>query len=111
MWRLRRRASIQDLFLITDGLRETLHALGVAVNAQLCEPEIDRLLSEAAADQLSAKSYCFFNSSRLQIAGYVDEYEPETVWIRVEGILSQVKAYTRFLDDRRLLVGPGSPIR
>ncbi|MFN0050980.1 MAG: hypothetical protein ACKV0T_02240 [Planctomycetales bacterium] len=34
---------------------------------------------------MSAKRYTFFASHGLAVTGQVDEYEAETIWLRVEG--------------------------
>lgn len=55
--------------------------LGVSFDGSECE----RVFRDAVADQVSAKRYSFFDLPRLSVTGRVDEYEPESVWIRVDG--------------------------
>jgi hypothetical protein len=101
---------IQDLFIITNSLRETLHSIGKELGVAFAEQEIARLLAESVSDLVSAKSYCFFRSPVLTVSGIVDEYEPETVWIQVEGNDTGTRAFQSYLEDRRLLRSDKQPL-
>ena len=43
------------------------------------------MFHDAVEDQRSAKQYTFFESKHLCVTGRVDEYEPESLWVRVQG--------------------------
>ncbi len=43
------------------------------------------MFREADDDQVSAKRYRPFESPHLSVTGRVAEYEPESIWVRVEG--------------------------
>jgi hypothetical protein len=45
----------------------------------------EQVFRDAADDKVSAKRYRFFEPPHLSVTGRVDEYEPESVWVRVEG--------------------------
>ncbi len=74
--------------------------------------ECERVFRDATDDQVSAKRYSFFASSRLAVTGRVDEYEPESVWLRVEGdrgvgeVLRRVAADSEFAAHRLLVSLP-----
>lgn len=72
--------------------------------------EIDRVFKDAEEDQVSPKSYFFYDSKKLQVTGTVDHYEPETIWIRIRGPSSKEKAFLRLIDDLRVLLRPGQSI-
>lgn len=66
-------------------LRFVLFGLECALGVALSAPEAERVFREAAEDQVSAKDYVFHQSRGLSITGRVDKYEPETIWLRVDG--------------------------
>jgi hypothetical protein len=101
---------VRDLFIIGDTLRAILASLEKSLGVRLSNGEVERLFAESEADQVSAKRYGFFLSAKLSVLALVDEYEPETVWIQVDGTRRQEKAFRKIVDDRRLLIGPNRPI-
>jgi hypothetical protein len=66
-------------------LRFALFGLECALGVPFAGAECERVFRDAAEDQVSAKRYTFFESPHLIVSGRADEYEPESVWIRVEG--------------------------
>ena len=66
-------------------LRFVLFGLECALGVALSAAEAERAFREAVEDQVSAKDYNFHQSRNLSITGRVDEYEPETIRLRVEG--------------------------
>ena len=75
----------EELLVIDHRLRFALFGLECAFAVTFAGAECDRVFRDAALDQVTAKRYKFFESPQLSITGRVDEYEPESVWIRVEG--------------------------
>jgi hypothetical protein len=55
--------------------------LGVTFDPVECE----RIFVDAVEDPVSAKQYVLFESPNLAILAFVDEYEPETIWLEVRG--------------------------
>jgi hypothetical protein len=79
-------AEVADERLTIDlRLRFALFGLECALGVSFDGAECERVFRDAAENQVSAKRYAFFESPRLLVTGRVDEYEPESVWVRVEG--------------------------
>lgn len=87
-------------------LRFALFGLECVLGVSFSGAECERVFRDAKGDQVSAKRYTFFTSPRLAVTGRVDEYEPESIWIRVEGgkgnseILRRVAADSEFAAVR-----------
>jgi hypothetical protein len=83
-------------------LRFALFGLECAFGVSFDGVECERVFRDAAEDQVSARQYLLFQSARLVVSGRVDEYEPETIWLRVQGkagvgeVLRQVVAGAEF---------------
>ena len=58
--------------------------LECALRVGLNVPEMQRVLEDSLEDLVSVKSYVF-HDSKIRISGLVEEYEPETMWISVDG--------------------------
>jgi hypothetical protein len=92
----------EELLPIDLRLRFALFGLECALGVSFAGAECERVFRDAVEDQVSAKRYAFFESPRLSVTGRVDEYEPESVWVRVEGgrgvgeLLRRVSAGTEF---------------
>lgn len=74
----------EELLVIDDSLRFVLFDLECLLNVELHPGEVERILTEAQADAVSAKQYTLWNSGGLSVTGRVEEYEPGTLWLRVE---------------------------
>ena len=101
---------VQDLFVIGDKMRTFLQRLSADLTVALLPNEIDQVFKDEQADQVFQKFYNFYVSKSLRITGVVGEYEPETIWIQVQGKSSQEKAFRRLTDEFRLILGPNGPI-
>jgi len=92
----------EELLPIDTTLRFALFglecALGVTFNAAECE----RVFRDATVNQMSSKQYVLFESSRFNVSGRVDEYEPESIWLRVQGELGVVEKLKRGVEGSRL---------
>ncbi len=66
-------------------LRFALFGLECALGVSFDGAECERVFRDAAEDHISAKQYTFYGSARLAVTGRVDEYEPDSLWLRVEG--------------------------
>lgn len=94
---------INELFAIDDGLRRHLHAFEQLLSVSFSTDEVDRVFKDANEDQVSQKSYSFHESTSLSVAGLVDDYEPETIWIRVRGTRAHERSLKGYIDSARLL--------
>ncbi len=74
-----------EFVTIDDQLRIALTKIVQVLGCRLAQVEIDRAITDAEEDQVSAKSYEFLNSSRVRVSGEVDEYEAETMLLCVDG--------------------------
>lgn len=75
----------EELILIDNHFPGLLRALESALGVAFSTSELERSLSEAQSDRRSEKRYTFFDGASFSVTGQVDEYEPETIWIRVRG--------------------------
>jgi hypothetical protein len=75
----------EELLPVDLRLRFALFGLECALGVSFAGAECERVFRDAAEDQVSAKRYTFFESPCLIVSGRVDEHEPESVWVRVEG--------------------------
>jgi len=66
-------------------LRFALFGLECALGVSFDGAECERVFRDAIEDQVSAKRYTFYESARLAVTGRVDEYEPDSLLLRVEG--------------------------
>ena len=69
-------------------------ALGVSFNGVECE----RVFRDAAEDQVSAKHYLLFEAQHLVVSAFVDEYEPESIWLRVQSGRSVAEMVRRVVE-------------
>jgi len=97
----------EELLTIDLRLQFALFGLECALGVSFAGAERVRVFRDAAEDQVSAKRYTFFESPRLNVTGRVDEYEPESIWLRVEGgrgcgeALRRVAEGSKFAEFRR----------
>jgi hypothetical protein len=66
-------------------LRFVFFGLECAFDVTLNGVECERVFRESDEDQVSAKRYCFHESPKLHLDGQVDEYEPDTIRLKVRG--------------------------
>ncbi|RYU83204.1 hypothetical protein [Hymenobacter persicinus] len=91
----------QKLLFIDDQLRATFSELQLLFKVTFDQTEISRLFLDAENDQVSLKTYLFYKSSRWpfwnwSVTGTVDEYEPETAWLTIQGDAGKRKAFESF---------------
>ena len=84
---------------IDESLRLVFARLEGALGVFFGIGEINRVYSDAAADQCSEKHYVFFESNSIRVKGYVEDYEPETIEITVEAKRSLLVRCEPILDD------------
>jgi hypothetical protein len=67
-------------------LHFVLFGLECALGVSFSVAECDRVFRDAVDDQVSTKRYALFESPRLSATGRVDEYEPDTLLLRIEDV-------------------------
>ncbi len=75
----------EELLTVDLRLRFALFGLECAFGVSFAGAECERVFGDATADQVSAKRYTFFTSPHLSVTGQVDDFEPDTIRVRVEG--------------------------
>ena len=85
-------------------LRFVLFGLECALGVSFAGAECERVFLDAAQDRVSSKRYTFFESLRLAVTGRVDEYEPETIWLTVEGGRGVGEALRRTVEGSEFAV-------
>ena len=61
--------------------------------------EIDRVFLDACDNQRGEKHYVFFDSPKIRLSGYVEDYEPETIEISVSASRSQMARVNPIIAD------------
>ncbi len=89
--------------------RETIHidmrlrflffGLECAVGELFRVQEMERVFADAKTDHVSQKEYTFYSAGRLRITGLVEEYEPETLILSVEGDKKLEKALPEIVKN------------
>ncbi len=74
----------EAMVLIDATLRLALFGLECALRVEFSVREIERVFQDEREDQQSAKEYTFFDAGGVRVSGSVDEYEPESIWLRIE---------------------------
>jgi len=96
-------AEVAEEFLPIDTtLRFALFGLECALGISFNGVECERIFREAVEDQVSAKNYLLFESRRLVVSGRVDEYEPESIWLRVQGDFGDGEVVKRVVDGAKV---------
>ena len=75
----------EELLPIGLRLRFVLFGLECAFGVSFNGVECERVFRDAAEDQVSAKRYLLFESPGLIVSGLVEEYEPVSIWLRLQG--------------------------
>lgn len=91
----------EELLPINTTLRFALFGLECAIGISFNGVECERIFREAAENQVTAKQYVLFESRRLIVEGRVDEYEPESIWLRVQGELGIAKVVRQVVDGAK----------
>ena len=90
---------VNNPITIDDSLRLVLARLEGALGVFFKPAEIDRVFSDARDNQRDEKRYVFFESPRIRVSGYVEDYEPETIEITVDASRSLVARSVAIIDD------------
>jgi hypothetical protein len=91
----------EELLPIDLDLRLVFYGLECALSVQFVATECERVFRDSIEDQVSAKQYEFIRSNSLTVAGRVDDNEPETIWLRVEGTRGIDELLRRVIDRAR----------
>ena len=95
---------------ITPDLRVLLSAFERLLRVKFKEEEVERIFVDAEADSeggmdISEKNYLLYGDGKLVVRGEVDEYEPETIWLIIEGARRLHGKLSRVCEDFELLSG------
>ena len=72
-----------EAILISDRLRYILFALQCIFQIHFDRKVIDQVFEDSENDITNSKSYTFWIDSKLEIKGFVEDYEPEMIWLTV----------------------------
>ena len=92
----------EELLHIDMSLRFALFGLECALGVSFSGAESERVFRDTNKDHVSAKQYAFFESPWLSVTGRVDEYEPESLWVRVEGCRGGRELLRRIVEGAEL---------
>ena len=82
----------KTLLTIDSNLKDFLKQTETYFSIEIDDGVIEKIFEDAEADQVSEKNYIIFSKkgdllkSQLTIAGTVDEYEPESIWIVIQNL-------------------------
>ncbi len=78
---------------IDERLRFALFGIQSVMGAVFSGSEIEKVFSDVETDQVSEKNYSIFENKKEKVAGFVDEYEPETLTLSV---------FSKLVDQKKL---------
>lgn len=90
---------VDNAILIDDSLRLVFAGLESALGVRFDVSEIDRVFSDSCKNQVEEKRYTFFDSRKIRVTGYVEDYEPETIEILVNASRALKARCRPVLDD------------
>lgn len=76
---------VKHLAVIDGGLRFALFGLECALGVEFSVTEVERVFRDMQVNQVSEKEYRFWDRGKLRVTGLVGDYEPESIWIHIEG--------------------------
>lgn len=91
----------EELLGIDMQLRYALFGLECSLGVSFSGTEWERVFRDAELDRVSAKQYLFFESPLLKVAGQVDAYEPESIWLRIEGRQNHTELLQRVIEGAK----------
>jgi len=74
----------QVSIIIDESLRYIFFGLECALDVNFIVPEMERVFAETQ-NKVTEKRYEFYSLRRTVVSGTVEEYEPETLYLRVHG--------------------------
>lgn len=74
---------VDNPITIDASLRLVFARLEGALGVFFKPVEVDRVFTDARDEPIDEKHYVFFDSPRVRVTGYVEDYEPETIEITV----------------------------
>ena len=80
--------TLSELVMIDENLRFILFGISCRLGIDMNSMECDKIYSDMRDGQFSNKNYTLFSRKDLEITAVVDEYEPESIWIKI--ILKEV---------------------
>jgi len=89
---------VDKLLIIDLKLRLALYGLECALGVSFDVVQCERIFHDAANNQVDVKQYVLYNSSTLIVSGRVDDYEPESIWLHVEGVTGIADTVHRVLE-------------
>jgi hypothetical protein len=92
----------EELATIDNGLRFVFFGLEVAMGIYFSGVECERVFTDSEEDQVSAKRYLFHTSPSVVVTGRVDDYEPETIWLRIEGLRNADKILQSVIEGAKI---------
>lgn len=91
----------EELVSIDMQLRYALFGLECALGVSFSGTEWERVFRDAELNRVSAKQYLFFESPQLKVTGQVNEYEPESIWLRIEGRQNNNEVLQRVIEGAK----------
>jgi hypothetical protein len=92
---------VYQILQIDERLRVLLAELEIYLGIKLNQAEVNRIYEEKRTDAVSFKSYTFYHKKNYffpdwEITGAVDEYEPETLFLKSNGGLGKKRKFEEF---------------
>ncbi len=69
---------------INNQLRLVLFGLECAIDVEFAPDVVEQIFIDTRSDSRSEKHYALWSGARLKVKGYVEDYEPEALWLTVE---------------------------
>ena len=91
--------SMINFITIDDSLRLVLARLEGALGVFFNPREIERVFTDAIENQRDEKRYVFFESPKIRVSGYVEDYEPETISLSVDASRGLIARCNLIISD------------
>ena len=89
---------VNNPITIDESLRHVFARVEGALGVFFSPGEVDRVFADAIENQRDEKTYVFFDSPKIRVTGYVEDYEPETVEISIVAPKSLVARCNPIID-------------
>ncbi len=90
---------VDNPIVIDDSLRLVFARLEGALGVLFKSSEIERVFSDSRENQRDEKRYIFFDSPKIRVTGYVEDYEHESIEVSINASRSSRARCRPIIDD------------
>lgn len=104
---------MKRLITLSPAIRTLLGTIQTFIKIHIQPEIVDQILTDYESNQVNEKVYQLGGQmDKVYLIGIVDEYEPETIWMRFENISNSTKTKLKYIfDNYDFAFGTGSEFR